>query len=299
MADRFYTLLEGRGILGISGKDARSFLQGLISNGIEKVNRQHAIYAAMLTPQGKYLHDFFIAETPDALLLDCEGPRLEDLKKRLVMYRLRAKAEIEDQTCEYAAAALFGDGTHEGLGLSAEPGSAAAFNTVLAGGAAYVDPRLAACGARAILPRDGAAKALEDAGFAPAPFADYDQLRMGLGLPDGSRDMVVEKAILLENGFDEMGAADWKKGCYLGQELTARTKYRGLIKKRLVPVDIDGPAPGPGTPITLNDAGAGEMRSSSNGLGLALLRLEAMEKGGAFMCGAAKLTPSKPDWMDF
>jgi folate-binding protein YgfZ len=122
-------------------------------------------------------------------------------------------------------------------------------------------------------------------------------------VPDGSRDLPVEDALLLENGFDELGGVDWKKGCYVGQEVTARMKYRALVRKRLLPVRIDGPAPASGTRIMLGEAEAGEMRSSAGGLGLALLRLAAVEKAAAdglpLVAGDARLVPHKPGWANY
>ena len=121
-------------------------------------------------------------------------------------------------------------------------------------------------------------------------------MRLELGVPDGSRDLVLDKSILLESGFEELHGVDWEKGCYIGQELTARTKYRGLIKKRLFPVRIDGPAPEAGTIVTLDGQEAGEMRSSRDGTGLALLRLEAVGKN-RLMAGDACIVPTMPAWM--
>jgi len=171
------------------------------------------------------------------------------------------------------------------------------------GGAAFVDPRLAAAGVRALLPRDRAVQALEKAGFERGDFADYERLRLSLGLPDGSRDMPVERAILLENGIDELNGIDWNKGCYLGQELTARTKHRGLVRKRLLPVSIEGPLPGPGTPVMADGKEVGEMRSAADGLGLAMLHLEFLESADgsdrALTAGAARITPKKPRWAVF
>jgi folate-binding protein YgfZ len=119
-------------------------------------------------------------------------------------------------------------------------------------------------------------------------------------VPDGSRDLPVEKALLLENGFDELNGVDWKKGCYVGQELTARMKYRALTRKRLTPVRIEGPAPQPGTAVMLDDQEAGEMRSVHGTLGLALLRLEMIEQaekdGRPLTAGEARVTPVKPAW---
>jgi len=290
-----YVVLQGRGVVALGGADVRGYLQGLVSNDVAKVAPDRAIYAALLTPQGKFLHDLFIAAGDDVLLLDCEADRRDDLMRRLKIYRLRAKVEIADRSAEQQVVALIGEAAPAALGLPPEPGRATAF----AGGVAYVDPRLAAIGARAVLPRQGAAEALAAAGFAAAPAAAYERLRLGLGLPDGSRDMTVEKATLLESGFEELHGVDWDKGCYMGQELTARTKYRGLVKKRLVPVAIAGPAPAPGTPVMRGGKAAGEMRSAGDGLGLALMRLEALADGGPFTAGEAQLTPRKPDWAAF
>lgn len=287
-----FTILEDRGLLAVSGSDRVSFLQGLVSNDVEKAGSGRAVYAALLTPQGKYLHDFFMIQINDVLFLDCERAGLDGLKKKLSLYKLRADVALEDRSEDFTVAALFATGTPEAPDLGSD-----------SGGVAYPDPRLASAGARAILPRETAETVLGQAGFEAAPFEDYDRLRLGLGLPDASRDLIADKSILLESGFDELNGVDWDKGCYMGQELTARTKYRGLVKKRLMPVSVDGPLPQPGTPILLDGREAGEMRSGNDGLGLALMRLEALEKaaesGGAFTAGEATLTPSKPDWVDF
>jgi len=162
-------------------------------------------------------------------------------------------------------------------------------------------------GGRAVLPRDTAEAVLRKAGLVKATTAEYDRLRLSLGLPDGSRDLVVDKSILLESGFDELNGVDWKKGCYMGQELTARTKYRGLVKKRLVPVVLDGPPPQPGTQVTLAGREAGEMRSAAatekGGIGLALLRLESLAEAdqaeGGLRAGDVRVTPAKARWMAF
>jgi folate-binding protein YgfZ len=284
-----YTVLQDRGVLAVSGPDHRSFLQGLVSNDVAKVAGDRGVYAALLTAQGKYLHDFFMVELGEAIWLDAEAARLADLKRRLSMYRLRAKVELAERP-ELAVAAVFGAGALAAFGLPAEPGTARPFE----GGVAMADPRLAELGARAIADRGRLAGL---ARFAPADFAAYDRHRLALGVPDGSRDLVTDKSILLESGFDELHGVDWQKGCYIGQELTARTKYRGLIKKRLFPVRVDGPAPAPGTMITLDGKDAGEMRSSRDGLGLALLRLEAVATARPLAADAAILTPVRPDWM--
>ncbi len=284
-----FVVLEDRGILAVSGPDRRSFLQGLVSNDVEKVATERAVYAAFLTAQGKYLHDFIMVEQGDAIWLDAERARLADLKRRLSIYRLRAKVEITERP-DLAVAAVFGDGALAALGLPAEPGAA----RPLEAGVALADPRLAELGARIIADRGRLTRLPQ---LQEADFAAYDRHRLALGIPDGSRDLVPDKTILLEAGFEELNGVDWQKGCYIGQELTARTKYRGLIKKRLFPVHIDGAMPEPGTIVMLDGKDAGEMRSSCDGLGLALLRLDAVAESCSLSADAATLVPQRADWM--
>ncbi len=299
MSDRAYAAIEHRGAISVTGEDTRDFLQGLISNDIRKVGPARAIYAALLTPQGKFLHDFFIAEADGALVFDCEAARIPDLFRRLTMYRLRAKVEFTDLRDGWAVYALFGEGAAAALGLGGDAGDAAPF----AGGVVYVDPRLAELGARALLPRQDAEAALAAAGFAAASPEDYDRLRLAHGVPDGGRDIPVDKAFLLEGNFEELNGVDFAKGCYVGQELTARTKHRGVVRKRLYRVDVEGPLPAPGTAIMLGEREAGVMGSGRDGTGIALLRLEqvakAAETGEALTAGEARLTPVKPDWAGF
>jgi folate-binding protein YgfZ len=292
MPEASFALLDDRGILAVSGADRRIFLQGLVSNDVERIGPEQACYAALLTAQGKYLHDFMMIEVGGAIWLEAEARRLSDLKRRLSMYRLRAKAALEERP-ELAVAVVFGDAAPAAMGLSKEPGTARSFSS----GVAFVDPRLAALGVRCILPCADIPSALEGAGLAQEGFPAYDRLRLKLGIPDGGRDLVPEKSILLEAGFDELSGVDWQKGCYIGQELTARTKYRGLIKKRLMPVEIDGPAPAPGTIVTADGREIGEMRSSRDGLGLALLRIEPVVDGKPLKAGDTTLVASRPSWM--
>lgn len=291
MADPCFTLLDDRGILAVGGADRRSFLQGLVSNDVNKVSPARACYSALLTAQGKYLHDFMMVEGDEAILLDGEAARLADLKRRLSIYRLRAKVNIEERP-DLAVAAVFGGSALAALGLPEEPGAV----RPLASGVGFVDPRLPALGVRCILPRTSAEAVLTAAGLVEARFEDYDRLRLALGIPDGGRDLVPDKSILLEAGFDELNGVDWNKGCYIGQELTARTKYRGLIKRRLVPIRIDGPSPASGTIVYADGRDVGEMRSSRDGRGLALLRIDALGHQ-RLTAGDAVVVPDTPHWI--
>jgi folate-binding protein YgfZ len=286
-----YALLDGRGVLEVAGEDRAAFLQGLVSNDVTKAGPSRAVFAALLTAQGKYLHDFFIVALGAAFYLDCEASRLEDLKKRLSLYKLRSKVTLADAGGQFIVAVSWGDGVLPKLGLSAA-GSAKTF----AGGLAYADPRLAQLGARFLIPR-GKESEIVAMGFTISDAKAYDRHRLSLGVPDGSRDLVVDKSILLESGFEELNGVDFQKGCYMGQELTARTKYRALIRKRLLPVKVEGPLPAPGTPILASGEDVGELRSGADGMALALLKLDALN--APLSAGGAKLTPQKPDWVKF
>ncbi len=283
--------LTTRGVIAVSGPDRVAFLQGLVTNDVTLAGPDRAVYAAFLTPQGKFLHDFILVAIDDAILLDCEAERRDDLVRRLKPYRLRAKVGLEDWSDRYGVAVDPTPDAVAAAGLSAQPGLAKRYD----GGLVLVDPRHADLGARWVMPT-AALPAEAD----PAALAAYDADRLALGIPDGSRDLIVERSPLLENNLDALNAIAWDKGCYLGQELTARTHYRALIKKRLVPVAVSGPMPPPGTPVTSDGRDAGEVRSGADGRALALLRLELLASGDAappLQAGPATLTPTVPGWL--
>jgi len=258
--------LPSRAVLAIEGPDRISFLQGLVSNDVTEAAPGRAVWAALLTPQGKWLADFFIFSNDELLLLDCEGQQAEAVRQRLSRFRLRSKVTLHaaDEFAVYAA----WDGAPQVDAIAAP------------------DPRLPEAGWRLLSAVPLPTTALE---------VDWDRHRLGLGLPEGSRDLEIEKTVLLEAGFDELHGVSWTKGCYMGQELTARTKYRGLVKRRLVPVTINGPLPAPGTPVLRDGREVGTMRSGIDQSGLAVLRLEAMQE--TLTCGEATLTPRMPAWM--
>jgi hypothetical protein len=253
----------------------------------------------LLTPQGKFLFDFMILRTAGALLLDAERARLPDLLRRLTMYRLRAKVDLEDASGRYAVAAVLGDDVARRFELEDRPGAC----RPLGEGFVFIDPRLTRLGVRALLPPATLGPTLQALGFVPIEPEAYERVRITAGVPDGSRDLLTERSTLLESGFEELNGVDFAKGCFVGQELTARMKYRGLVRKRLLPVVLKGPRPEPGTIIRLGEREAGEMRSSIDGRGLALLRLdriaEADQASTPLSAGATEVMPVKPDWVNF
>lgn len=281
----FFSLQPHRSVISVAGADRVEFLQGLISNDTRKVAPDHAIWAALLTPQGRFLNDMFVADAGgDTFFVETERERAPTLAKKLKMYTLRSKVDVEDLGATLEVAVAFGDDTSTAFGIE--------------GAVSFADPRLSRLGVRVIAPAGQAAALLSARGFTEASLAAYDALRLPLGVPDGSRDLQVEKALLLENGFDELNGVDWKKGCYMGQELTARTKYRALIRKRLFPVKLEGPLPEPGTPVHRDGEEVGEVRSGTGDRALAMLRLDAARADGtALMAGATRIVPEIPDWM--
>jgi len=258
--------LPERAVLAIEGDDRVAFLQGLVSNDIEAARPGHAVWAALLTAQGKWLADFFVFATADALLLDCEAAQVDMLIQRLSRYRLRMRATLRSEP-----------GLHVHVAWNGRPDVP---------GILAPDPRLPDFAWRILATEPLSANATPD---------DWDRHRLAAGLPDGSRDMEADRSVLLEAGFDELAGVSWSKGCYMGQELTARTKYRGLVKRRLVPVAVDGPLPACGTPIFRDTTEVGTMRSGRDGIGLASVRLDAL--GATLRCAEATLTARVPAWM--
>jgi folate-binding protein YgfZ len=261
-------ILPERGVLEITGEDRVPFLQGLVSNDVALAAPGRAVFAALLTPQGKWLADFLVFAEDERLLLDCEAALLPMLAGKLARFRLRSRVVLRDASADFAVLA--------GWGAAVAPV-----------GIAAPDPRLAEAGWRALVAPPGAADS--DA-------AAWDRHRLSLGLPDGSRDCASEQTVLLEAGFDELHGVSWSKGCYMGQELTARTKYRGLLKRRLVPVSVEGALPPPGTPVLAGEAEVGELRSGRDGLAMAQLRLEALD-GRALAAAGVPVRPRIPGWM--
>lgn len=278
--------LTGRCIIRISGEDSRTFLQGLISNDIHKADGTRGIYAALLTPQGKFLSDFFIVADGADLLLDGLKSDAEALLKKLTMFKLRSKATLEDVTDEHAVYALLGDGA--AAMLTDDKQTKTDDGAIL-----FADPRLANAGVRVIAPAGMDATAL---GGENGSEDEYQKQRISLGLPEAPFDLEKEKSILLESGFDELSGVDWNKGCYMGQELTARTKYRGLVKKRLFPVTLSRAGVEPGTDVMQGGKVVGEIRSVMDDRAIAMLRLKAIG-GGDMSADSAVVHPAAPEWM--
>ena len=263
--------LKDRAVIALEGGEAREFLQGLVTNDLKKLAPARGLYAALLTPQGKILFDFLVVEGDGALLLDCAAGQAEALAKRLTMYRLRAKIGIalRPQLSVFA-------------GLSGRPAERAV---------TFADPRVAALGPRSI----GASAEMPD--FLEGPAA-YHAERLSLGVPE-SGDFGSDKIFALDAGLDELHAVSFDKGCYVGQELTARMKHRGTARKRILVAQADGPLPPAGTSILGDGIEAGEILSTYGSKGFALMRLDRLEAAKApLTAGGIPVSIIKPQWLD-
>ena len=259
--------LKSRGLIEVRGPDWRVFLQGLISNDVERLEPGAMRFAALLTPQGRLLFDMFVIGGEDGCRLDVQAAQRQALLQRLTIYRLRAKVEIA--AAEGKVCALWG------------PGPAPSGWTP--------DPRLAPLGWRGVglAPPAGAELADEDA---------YDAHRLALGAPDPARDCRPDKTYPIEADFDLLNGIDFKKGCYVGQETTSRMKRRGGVRSRMLPIVFDGPPPPEGSEVLAGTLRAGEALSGREGRAMALLRLDRIE-GAALEVDGRPVRVEMPAWM--
>lgn len=283
------TLLPDRGVLKVTGDDARRFLNGLATNDMAKVAPGTACYAALLTPQGKIIADFIVTEAPaeegGGFFLDVPKALAPTLVQKLNFYKLRAKITVEDLSEARGVMAVW-----DGAGVSDY-------------GPCYADPRLAALGWRIMLPPQLAAEAAEDLGATPVEPESYEAHRIALGVPSGGEDFVYGNIFPHEADMDQLAGVDFAKGCYVGQEVVSRVEHRNSARSRIVPVVFDNAAPSSGTPVMAGDKQIGTFGSAAHGRGLALLRLDRLEDalaaGSLLTCGDIRLRVVKPKWAKF
>jgi folate-binding protein YgfZ len=263
--------LTDRAIFEISGSDSREFLQGLITNDVQKLGPDEALYAALLTPQGKILFDFFLYQDEAGILVDCASVVAEALRRRLLSYRLRAKIEIapRDDLLVFATSQRRSDAPRS-----------------------WHDPRLPLLGWRAVVPRS-----VVEAGV-PSVWT-YTAHRLQLGVPEGT-DFGQDVMFALDADLEELHAVAFDKGCYVGQELTARMKHRGTVRKKLVPVEAEGiQLPVSGGAVTAGGREIGTLTSVYGTRGFALLRLDRLQQaeGSAIVAAGTPIRVVKPEWL--
>jgi len=276
--------LSHRGVLRISGAEARTWLNNIVTCDLAALAPGVPRFGALLTPQGKILFDFMVYAGNAAaseIYLDTERASVAELTKRLGFYRLRAKVAIEDLASPPAAGARWG--------VVAQWGEVEAPEEAVGG----PDPRQPALGRRWLLPEHAARI------FGESETPAYEALRIGLGIPESPSDFAYGEAFPHETLMDMLGGIDFRKGCYVGQEVVSRMQHRGTARTRLVPVSAPA-LPPPGSELTAGDRPVGHMGSSAGERGLAMLRLdrvqEALAAGSPLTGEGAALTLEKPDW---
>ena len=264
--------LDDRIIIELIGTDTKSFLQPLITNNIDLVSFQKSIYAALLSPQGKYIFDFFIFENPinGHLSIDCAKNRCAELLVKLNIYKLRNKINFNINN-NITIFSVYGS-DYSKLELDLKKNNIEGYTQEVSNNIIVVDPRNKNLGLRIYT---NLTTSIE--GFNEIPDgeqSDIDYNRIKLTVPNPALDLEVEKSFLIENNFELINAIDFNKGCYIGQENTARQKYRGNAKKKLFSIKIIGKSISNGAKISYNERVIGTMRSSCKGLGLATIRTD-------------------------
>jgi tRNA-modifying protein YgfZ len=277
--------LADRGVVKISGDDARDFLNGLVTTDVTQLRPGLGRFGALLTPQGKITTDFLITEVPaghgGGFLIDCPRALAQALADKLGFYKLRAKVVVENLS--------------DSLGVLAAWDGDPSVTPDLA----FADPRSAALGWRILVPEELTQKVADLIGADLADSAAYDAHRIASGVPRGGLDFTYGDAFPHETNMDRLHGVDFDKGCYVGQEVVSRMQHRGTARTRMIRVTLDGPAPEPGAAIVAGDKPVGTMGSTAGHNGLAMLRVdraaEALAAGVPLTSGGLTLHLAEPD----
>ena len=277
--------LPDRGVVKVSGADARTFLNGLVTTDITRLSPGLGRFGALLTPQGKITVDFLITEAPSGhgggFLIDCPRALAQGLTDKLGFYKLRAKVAVENLS--------------DSLGVLAAWDGDPAMKPDLA----FADPRAAALGWRILVPQALAQKAADAIGAELVDSSAYDAHRIDSGAPRGGLDFIYGDAFPHETNMDRLHGVDFDKGCYVGQEVVSRMQHRGTARTRTVRIVLDGPSPEPGATILAGDKPVGTMGSTAGHSGLALIRTDraadALAAGTPLTAGGLAIRLADPN----
>jgi hypothetical protein len=277
--------LSDRGVVKVSGEDARNFLNGLVTTDVTLLRPGLGRFGALLTPQGKITVDFLITEAPagdgGGFLIDCPRALAQGLADKLGFYKLRAKVHVENLSDSLGVLAAW-DGD-----LSVKPDLA------------FVDPRNERLGWRILIPEELARKVTDLVGADLIDSTAYDAHRIAFGVPRGGLDFTYGDAFPHETNMDHLHGVDFDKGCYVGQEVVSRMQHRGTARTRMIAVMLKGPAPEPGAVIVAGDKPVGTMGSTAGHNGLALLRIDrvadALAEGIPLTAGGLTIHLAEPN----
>ena len=286
-------ILEDRGLLYVSGDDVKEFLQNIITNDINAVSENNSCFAGLLSPQGKYLYDFIVVKHKSGYFLDCEKKIIDELYKQLTLYKLRSKVEILNLSNEFAIAALHKDKFLELENTQDLNG----YTTKFREDTVFLDPRNTELGARLIINLEKLYLSLKKLNLQSSNIDEYYSLSHSLGIPQINTKELQNKLFGIECNFEELNGIDFKKGCYVGQENTARIKHKNKLSKRILPITVlEGKLDDEIIKINNNEIGKVLIK---NNRPFALIKLK--EKDFAFNkeinCSNAKILFKKPQWL--
>tara|TARA_B100000886_G_scaffold314557_1_gene251922 strand:+ start:268 stop:1158 length:891 start_codon:yes stop_codon:yes gene_type:complete len=286
-------ILEDRGLVYISGEDCKEFLQNIVTNNIDKVDEKNSCFSALLTPQGKYLYDFNILKYKSGYFLDCEKKNIENLYKQLNLYKLRSKVEILDLSNEFVVAVISKERFLDMENSNCNIGCTIKFRE----DNIFLDPRNIKLGARLVTNLEKLYLSLKTLGLQIADKNEYYKLSHEIGIPQNNTDKLQNKLFGIECNFDELNAIDFKKGCYVGQENTARIKLKDKLNKRLLPIEvIEGDLED--DMISMEKDVIGKVLiKDDHPYAIIKLKNEKFDFDKTFNCGSAKIKVKKPDWL--
>ena len=294
MNNKIY-ILEERGLLYVQGEDVNEFLQNIISNDINKVTNDNSCYTSMFTPQGKYLFDFIIVKHKKGYFFDCEKKQMDDLYKQLNLYKLRSKVEIINLSNEFVIAAISKEKY-----LSLSNGKDKLGHTIqYREDPIVLDPRNKNLGARLIINLEKLYLSIKELGLISAENKEYYVQSHKLGIPQIDNSKLQNKIFGIECNLDELNAIDFKKGCYVGQENTARIKLRNKLLKRLLPVQIIDGKLNIDDNISNDDENIGKILVNNDyPFGLIKIKEKNLNFDKKYKCNSATIKFIKPFWMN-
>ena len=288
--------LEDRGFIQVTGLEAKDFLQNIVTNDIEKVSSHSTVFASILTPQGKYLFEFFVLKLKDSYLLECEKKSSAEIIKLLNFYKLRSKVDFIDLSEKYVAAVISLEKFKEMNGSNLSKGSTTNYQD----DPVYIDPRNDKLGAKIISKLENIHLTIKKLNLKISDKKNYYNKSFELGIPQIDLNKLKDKIFGIENNLDELNGIDFKKGCYIGQENTSRIKLRNKLRRRILPIQkISGE-------ISENDV----IKYKNNDIGKILIDkpysfalVKVVEPdikeftNTELTCGKSKVKILKPDWI--
>ena len=287
-------ILDDRAILYLNGEDAKEFLQNLISNDINKVNESNSCFTSLLSPQGKFLYEFIIVKHKSGYIIDCEKSQADGLYKQLNTYKLRSKVEILNLSNEFVIAAF----SHEKFLTFNEVQDIVGFTLKYREDPIFLDPRNKKLGARIIINLEKLYLSLKKLDLHDSNLKDYYLFSHSLGIVPKDLNKLQNKIFGIECNYEELNGIDFKKGCYVGQENTARIKLRNKLTKRIMPIQIIQGKVEVDESIYINDENIGKILINNNyPFGLIKFKNDSIDFSKEYTCGSSKVKIIKPSWI--